>query len=234
MVLSDHPYGVTQNDWDKKIDLERLWPLYKKIAKTNAAMVFTATEPYASELITSNSKMFRYDLIWAKNKPRGFLNANRMPLRQHESILVFYQKLPTYNPQKTTGHKPTNAYTKHTSDGSNYGKTKQGISGGGQTDRFPISILYFPVVNNDDPDRINATQKPVDLFEYLIKTYTEPGEVVLDNCLGGGTSAIAAAKCGRAFMGIEKCPEMCDKAIERIDRYLDKKDKENNGNWNIL
>ena len=115
MIFCDLPYGVTANNkWDVIIPFEKLWEQYSRITKQNAAIVLTATQPFASQLVMSNLDMFRYDLVWEKNKKTGFLNAKKMPLRSHESILVFYKKLPLYNPQKTTGHKPVNSYTKHT------------------------------------------------------------------------------------------------------------------------
>ena len=217
MILCDLPYGVTtQNKWDVILPFDQLWSNYKRIAKVNAAIVLTATQPFASQLIVSNPKMFRYDLIWEKNKVRGFLNANKMPLRSHESILVFYSKLPAYNPQKTTGHKPVNSYTKHSTDGSNYGKTKTGISGGGQTDRFPTSVIKIPVVNNDSKEKFHPTQKPVVLFEYLIKTYTNSGDIVLDNCIGSGTTAVACVNTGRRFIGIDADEKYCEIAKSRL------------------
>lgn len=218
MVLCDLPYGGTHNYWDLPIPLDDLWGQYRRVTKPNAAIVLTATQPFASQLIASNTKMFRYDLIWEKNRPTGFLNSKRMPLRSHESILVFYRALPTYNPQKTKGHKPLNSYTKYRGDGTNYGKT--GISaGGGQTERLPTSILRVPVVNNDTGERIHPTQKPVELFEYLIMTYTNPGELVLDNCMGGGTTPIACLSAGRDFVGIELHQEFFDSASRRIDLW---------------
>lgn len=221
MILCDLPYGVTaRNKWDIVIPFAPLWKQYLRVAKKNAAIVLTATQPFASQLILSNPKMFRYDLIWEKNKKTGFLNANRMPLRAHEHILVFYRSLPTYHPQKTSGHKPVNSYTKHTSDGFNYGETKRGLSGGGQTDRYPTSILQFPVVNNDSKDKFHSTQKPVELFEYLIRTYTDEGMAVLDNCLGSGTTAIAAIKSKRNYIGIEMDETYYYMAKERIEKLL--------------
>jgi site-specific DNA-methyltransferase (adenine-specific) len=216
MVLADLPYGVTQNSWDQIIPFDQLWGEYRRVTKTNAAIVLTATQPFAAQLIASNYKMFRYDLVWQKNKSTGFLNANRMPLRQHELILVFYHRLPTYHPQKTTGHSPVNSFTKHTSDGSNYGKTKRGIQGGGQTDRHPTSVIEFPVVNNDAKVKLHPNQKPVELFEYLIRTFTDPGDVVLDNCIGSGTTAVACLNTGRHFIGIEEDSEFCRAANERV------------------
>lgn len=216
MILCDLPYGSTQNKWDKVIDLEKLWVQYKRIVKPNSPIVLTATQPFASHLISSNPKQFRYDLIWEKNKVSGFLNANRMPLRKHEIILVFYDKLPIYNPQKTIGHKPVNSFTKNTGDGSNYGKTKL-VKGGGQTDRHPTSIVSFPVVNNDSKDKFHPTQKPVELFEWLIKTYTNEGMIVLDNCIGSGTTAIACKNTKRNFIGIELDEEYCEIARKRLE-----------------
>lgn len=221
MVMCDLPYGTTaKNEWDKIIPFVPLWKEYKRIAKVNAAIVLTATQPFASQLITSNPKMFRYDLIWEKNKSTGFLNANRMPLRKHESILVFYRKLPVYNPQKSFGHKPVNSFTKNTSDGDNYGITKLGIKGGGQTDRHPTSIIKIPVINNDSNEKWHPTQKPVKLFEYLIKTYTNEQATVLDNCIGSGTTAIACVNLNRNFIGIDSDNEYCDLARIRLNKHI--------------
>ena len=219
MILCDLPYEGTRNQWDKMLPCDKLWESYKRIIKPNGVIALTATQPFASYLISSNLDMFRYDLIWQKNKVTGFLNANKMPLRQHESILIFYQKLPTYNPQKSQGHKPVNSFTKM-SDGSNYGKTSKGFKGGGQTDRHPTSILKFPVVNNDSQDKCHPTQKPIALFEYLIKTFTNENEIVLDNCIGSGTTAIAAIKSSRRFIGIDNNEDYCQIAKERIQSLI--------------
>ena len=221
LVLCDLPYGVTsQNKWDVIIPFAPLWEQYNRIIKDNGAMIFTATEPFASMLISSNIKDFRYDLIWVKNKSTGFLNSKKMPLRAHERILVFYKSLPTYNPQKTTGHKPANSYTKHTSDRTNYGKTKLGISGGGQTDRYPTSVIKINVHNNDSKDKYHPTQKPVELMEYLIKTYTNKGDIVLDNCCGSGSTLIAAKILERQFIGIEKEENYYNVCLERMSKLL--------------
>lgn len=217
MILCDLPYGVTaQNKWDVILPFEKMWNEYNRVIKDNGAIVLTAVKPFSAMLIMSNPKMYRYDYIWKKNKSTGFLNAKKMPLRQHEEALVFYKKLPTYNPQKTTGHKPANSYTKHTSDGSNYGSTKIGITGGGQTDRYPTSILDVKVLNNDHPDKFHPTQKPVELFEHFIKTYTNEGDVVLDNCMGSGTTAVACLKTGRNYIGFEMDKSYYDLSLERI------------------
>jgi len=217
MILCDLPYGVTaQNKWDVILPFEKMWNEYNRVIKDNGAIVLTAVKPFSAMLIMSNPKMYRYDYIWKKNKSTGFLNAKKMPLRQHEEALVFYKKLPTYNPQKTTGHKPANSYTKHTSDGSNYGSTKIGITGGGQTDRYPTSILDVKVLNNDHPDKFHPTQKPVELFEHFIKTYTNEGETVLDNCMGSGTTAVACLNTGRNYIGFEMDKSYYDLSLERI------------------
>ena len=219
MILADLPYGVTQNTWDKVIPFDRLWHEYRRVTKPNAAIVLTATQPFASQLVASNPKMFRYDLIWRKNKVTGFLNANRMPLRQHESILIFYRRLPVYHPQKTTDHSPVHSFTKHTGDGSNYGKTRRGVSGGGQTERHPVSVLDIPVVNNDSNEKIHPNQKPVELFEYLIRTFSDAGATVLDNCIGSGTTAIACLNTRRHFIGIEQDAEFYRLDTERIANH---------------
>jgi len=217
MILSDLPYSVTaKQKWDVELDLVKLWEQYERIIKDHGAMVFTAVEPFRTKLISSNFKLFRYDWIWLKNKCSGFLNSHKQPLRQHESILVYYKKQPIYNPQKTKGHKPVHKYTKHSSDGDNYGTTKLLFSGGGQTDRYPTSILKFSVVNNDSKEKYLSAQKPLALFEYLIKTYTNENDLVLDNCLGTGTSCVAAKNLNRKYIGIEINEDYCKIAEERL------------------
>lgn len=206
MVLADPPYGTTQCRWDSIIPFEPMWKQLERITKDNSAIVMTASQPFTSALVMSNPKMFKYDWVWIKNKSTGFLNAKKMPLRNKEDILVFYKHPPIYNPQKTFGHKPVNSYTKNTSDGETVGKTKIGISGGGSTERYPKSCIEIPVVNQDgtnDGGRFHPTQKPVALMEYLIKTYTNEGDTVLDFAMGSGTTGVAAKKLGRGFIGIE-------------------------------
>ena len=213
MILCDLPYGVTaRNKWDIIIEFDKLWKQYERIIKDNGAIVLTATEPFASMLIISNNKLFRYDLIWEKPLATGFLNANRMPLRNHEQVLVFYKKLPTYNPQKTKG-KP---YTmKRRGDTSNYNEVKElhwvTNSNG---DRFPKSVIKFSA----DKDKLHPTQKPVKLFEYLIKTYSDEGDLVLDNCIGSGTTAVACKNTNRNFIGIDTSEEYCKIANKRLEQ----------------
>lgn len=215
MVLTDPPYGVTRNEWDKVIDPCSMWRELLRVGKKNAVYVFTASQPYTSQLVMSNLKMFRYEWIWRKNRSSGFLNAKKMPLKQHESILVFYQGSPTYNPQKSVGHKPVNSFTKRTGDGSNYGDTCKGLSGGGQTDRYPTTILSFPVVSNAR-GRKHPNQKPEDMMRYLVSTYTNEGDRVLDFCAGSGTTGAACLGLNRKFVGIELLAEYADIAAERL------------------
>lgn len=217
LILCDLPYGITnQNKWDEIIPFDLLWYHYNRIIKDRGVIALTATFEFASKLYQTSNVPFRYEIVWRKNKSTGFLNAKKMPLRQHEFILIFYKKLPTYNPQKTTGHKPTNTYTKHTSDGTNYGKTKLGISGGGQTDRYPTSVWDIPVMNNDSDEKWHPTQKPVELFERIIKTYTNEGDIVLDNAAGACTTARACINTQRNYICFEKEKEYYEKAISSI------------------
>jgi site-specific DNA-methyltransferase (adenine-specific) len=158
--------------------------------------------------------MLRYEWIWEKTTATGHLNARKMPMKAHENILIFYKNLPVYNPQKTTGHKPVHSYVKHQDDGSNYGKTKAGISGGGSTERYPRDVLLFPT--DKQKEALHPTQKPVALCEYLIKTYTNEGMVVLDNCAGSGTTGIACKNLNRDCILIEKEKEYYDIIKDRV------------------
>lgn len=218
MVFCDMPYGTTRNKWDIIIPLEPLWEQYKRICKPNAAIVLTAQTPFDKVLGASNISWLRYEWIWEKTKPTGHLNAKKMPMKAHENVLVFYKYSPTYNPIKTTGHKPVNSYTKHSTDGSNYGQTKLGIKGGGSTDRYPRSVITIP--SDTQKSSISPTQKPVALSSYMIKTYTNPGDVVLDNCMGSGSTGISCLDLGRYFIGIEKDKEEFMKASFRVKNHL--------------
>lgn len=200
MVLADPPYGVTRNDWDQRIDFVRLWAELRRVVKPTAAVVLCAAPPFDKMLAASNLGEYRYDWVWEKGNATGHLNAKRQPLRAHEYLLVFYREPPTYNPQKTTGHKPVNAfYTRHS--GSNYGSADASTSGGGATDRYPRSVLRFS--SDKQRDSRHPTQKPIDLMRYMVRTYTKPGDTVLDFCAGSGTTGRACEAEGRAFIGIE-------------------------------
>ena len=216
MVLCDLPYGTTQNKWDTIIPFDKLWEQYERIIKQNGAIVLTSQSPFDKVLACSNLKLFRYELIWRKSRPSGHLNANRMPLKAHENILVFYKKLPVYNKQMTKG-KPN-----HVKDGSirqtkatnnNYGSFEN-VAQKATDLKNPVSVLDF---SQQDPNKIiHPTQKPVALFEYLIKTYTNEGDVVLDNCAGSGTTAIACINTNRKYILMEKEEKYFDIIIDRL------------------
>lgn len=218
MILCDLPYGTTQNKWDSIISLDKLWRQYCRIIKDNGAIVLFAQTPFDKVLGVSNLKMLKYEWIWEKTAATGHLNAKKMPMKAHENILVFYKKLPTYNPQKTMGHTPVHSYTKHQDDGSNYGKTKVGISGGGSTERYPRSVQVFK--SDKQKVALHPTQKPIDLLQYLIKTYTNEGEIVLDNCMGSGSTGVACLNTNRKFIGMELDDTYFDIAYNRINGYI--------------
>ena len=196
------------------IDLEEMWVQLNRICKPNTAKLMFAQTPFDKVLGCSNLKELKYEWIWEKTTATGHLNAKKMPMKAHENILVFYDKLPTYNPQKTMGHKPANSYTKHQDDGSNYGETKVGISGGGQTDRYPRSVQVFKT--DKQKVSLHPTQKPVALLEYLIKTYTNEGETVLDFTAGSFSTGVAALNTNRKFIGIEMEEKYFDIGVNRI------------------
>lgn len=217
MVLCDLPYGVTQCKWDAVIPFEPMWEQYKRLC--NGAIVLTASQPFTSALIMSNPKFFRQALVWCKNKVSGHLNAKRRHLTQHEDILLFSQRAVVYNYQKIQGCKPAN-YAQRAAQSECYNQAESTIYAGGNTDRYPTSLLHFPVVNNDSTNepRIHPTQKPVALMEYLIRTYSNEGAVVLDNCMGSGTTGVACVNTGRRFIGIEKDEKYFNIAKERINQ----------------
>jgi site-specific DNA-methyltransferase (adenine-specific) len=213
MILCDLPYGVTRNKWDSIISLDGLWSQYKRVIKPNGAIVLTSSQPFTSLLIMSNQQWFKYSLVWDKRQVTGFLNAKKMPLRRHEDILVFYNKTPIYNPQFTKGdayeitrnHKTSNYLVSTQKENST---KNEGI-------RYPTSIIDIPHsrFKNGHP-----TQKPVNLFEYLILTYTNSGMTVLDNCIGSGTTAEACINTKRDFIGFEIEEQYCKMANERIEK----------------
>ena len=217
LILCDLPYGTTNCKWDSIIDLDKLWIQYKRIIKPSGAIVLTAQTPFDKVLGASNLKMLRYEWIWEKTKATGHLNAKKMPMKAHENVLVFYKKLPTYNPQKTTGHKPVNSYTKSikngTADGDVYGKTGV-VSGGGNTDRHPRSVQVFK--SDTQKSKLHSTQKPLVLGKYFIETYSNEGDVVLDNACGSGTFGLAAKELKRNFIMIDNDPESFMNANSRI------------------
>ena len=218
MILCDLPYGTTQNKWDTVIPLNDLWNQYKRIIKDNGAIVLFSQPPFDKILACSNLKMFRYEWIWQKENSTGFLNAKKMPLKIHENILVFYKKLPTYNPQMRLGFKPYRCKQgRHT---TNYGDYKQGHLTESNGERYPIDIINF-----QREVSLHPTQKPVALLEYLIKTYTNESETVLDNCMGSGSTGVACVNTNRNFIGFELDENYFNIAKTRINNALEEKNK---------
>jgi site-specific DNA-methyltransferase (adenine-specific) len=218
MILCDLPYGVTANEKDKPLDLGALWSEYRRVTKPTSAIVLTAQFPFLIDLVHSNSKAFRYDLIWDKVLVSGHLNANRMPLRVHEHILVFYEKQPTYNPQFTEGsprHSEGNAAVGEVILQQNTGEYRRlPDTKRGDTRKHPRSILTFQKPHPSAA--IHRTEKPIALFEWLIRTYTNEGDLVLDNCIGSGTTAVACKNIGRRFIGIDLDPECVTLSRSRV------------------
>lgn len=218
MILCDLPYGTTKNPWDKPIDLPRLWEQYERVIKDNGAIVLTAQTPFDKTLGASNLKLLRYEWIWEKTNATGQLNANHMPMKAHENVLVFYKKRPIYNPQKTKGHPrkvSKKAHRKNSKLSTNYNKYEP--TNYDSTERFPRSVIVFPM--DKQKEALFPTQKPVALFKYLIETYTTPGDTVLDNCIGSGTTAIAAIETGRNFIGIDIEKDTVELARTRIKKH---------------
>ena len=214
MILCDLPYGVTaRNKWDEIIPFDELWEQYERIIKDRGMMCFTATQPFATKLINSNPKLFKYDLIWDKSMPTGFLNANRMPLRKHELILCFYKNTPIYNPIMRIGKKRKKG-GKLYSVSNCYGNIKQPAPLVEYDKYYPTSIIKFQ--NANQKKKTHPTEKPLKLFEYLIKTYTNKGDVVLDNCMGSGTTAVACKQTGRNYIGFEINKKYYDVAVQRV------------------
>jgi site-specific DNA-methyltransferase (adenine-specific) len=210
MVLCDLPYGTTQNKWDSVIPTPVLWEHYRRILKAAGVVVLTAAQPFASTLVNSNLSWFKYEWIWEKEAGTGFLNAKKQPLRSHESALVFYAQQPTYNPQMETG-KPYTCKKGGLTD--NYRPdSKDNIVTVNEGLRYPKTVLRF----QRDKPKLHPTQKPVALWEYLIRTYTNEGDTVLDNCCGSGTTGVACQNTGRNFIQFELSPEYCKIARSRL------------------
>lgn len=226
MVLCDLPYGTTQCKWDSQIDLKALWASYKRITKPNAAILLFAQQPFNAALIMSNPKMFKYEWAWIKNKATGFLNVKKMPMKSFENILCFYHKLPTYNPQMRTHDLAGQPFKQY---GPWYPKTQPTYEGYGKhefqkvlittNERYPINVLKFDMSGFERG--LHPTQKPVELCEYLIKTYTNEGDTVLDNCMGSGSTGVACVKTNRRFIGIEMESKYFEIAKKRIHQTSD-------------
>ena len=201
MILCDLPYGMTQNQWDSYIPLEDLWECYKRIIKPNGAIVLTSQGLFTAKLIMSQPSLYKYKWVWEKSKPTNFLNAKKQPLRKHEDVCVFYKKQPTYNPQMTPGEPYDKGVRKNQLSGS-YGDF-QPVHVCSEGERYPTDIIYFKTAESEG-EVVHPTQKPVELGRYLVRTYTNPGDVILDNTCGSGSFLVAALMEGRNFIGIEK------------------------------
>lgn len=214
MILCDLPYGTTQNKWDSVIPFNLLWCQYRRIIKDNGAICLFGQGLFTANLICSNKEMYRYDLIWEKTKAGGFLNARRMPLQAHENISVFYKKLPVYNPQMEAG-KPYIKKAVTNGDGKNYGKfDRVGEIAVNEGTRFPRSVIK---ISNDNHKSLHPTQKPVELLEWLIRTYTNENETILDNCMGSGSTGVACINTNRKFIGMELDNTYFEIAKKRIE-----------------
>lgn len=218
-IIADPPYQVLNKkcQWDKLIDIDKMWNCLLPLCNNTTPIILFAQEPYTSMLISSQPKLFKYKLYWQKTHPTGHLNAKKQPMRNIEEIVIFYKKQCTYNPQKTDGHKPCNTFIKTTKTANNtlcYGTTNKTITGGGNTDRYPTQLLIFK--SDKQISKHHPTQKPISLMEYLIKTYTNEGDIVLDFCMGSGTTGVACKNLNRNFIGIESNEQYFKIAKKRI------------------
>jgi site-specific DNA-methyltransferase (adenine-specific) len=217
MLLSDWPYGTTANKWDVRLPLDQVWPEIRRVVKPSGAILIFAQCPYDKILGCSNLGMLRYEWVWIKSQGTNFYDANIKPLKATENILCFYGKKPIYNPQLLIGDKYIKYSNSHYNKHINYFFKERVSTSNGS--RYPVNYLMFKLVSNNE--LLHPTQKPVDLCAYLIKTYTNPGDLVLDNCAGSGTTAVAAIRTGRDFVAFEKDKEIFETAKARIEKELE-------------
>lgn len=224
LILCDLPYGTTKNKWDSVLPFDKMWEQYDRIIKENGCIALFADGMFMSDLMQSNKKLWRYNLVWDKELISGFLNANRMPLRSHEEICIFYKKLPTYNPQFTEGeplHGMGTKFSQEKNKNNNYGNfdscNNPSAKRTGDTKKYPKSIVKFP--RPASCVMIHPTQKPVELLEWLIKTYTNENDLVLDNCMGSGSTGVACINTNRNFIGYELDEHYFQIAKERIENH---------------
>lgn len=229
LILCDLPYGTTRNKWDSVIPLDKLWMEYERVIKDTGVIALFAQTPFDKVLGASNLKLLKYELIWEKEQGTGFLNVKKMPLKSHENILVFYKKLGTYNPQMEKGEPYV---TKKGGLSSNYDKDSvEEVITVNDGYQYPKSVLRFA----RDKRKFHPTQKPVALLEWLIKTYTNVGGIVLDNCMGSGSTGVACVNTNRDFIGIELDTEYFNLAKTRIEEVIYESTKETNrGNCNSI
>jgi site-specific DNA-methyltransferase (adenine-specific)/modification methylase len=217
LVLCDLPYATTQNEWDSLIDLEQLWAQYARVVKPRGAIILTSQGLFTARLMMSNPKWFKYKLSWVKSKPTNFLNAKKQPLRQHEDVCVFYRKQPEYFPQMSAGEPYSKGVRKNQHTGS-YGRFHPSLVAS-DGERYPTDVVYFKTAESEGPV-YHPTQKPVALGKYLVRTYSRPGDLVLDNAFGSGSFLVAAAAENRRFIGIERNESVAlfkDSAIDYIE-----------------
>jgi site-specific DNA-methyltransferase (adenine-specific) len=217
-IITDPPYGTTACKWDSVIPFEPMWLELKRIIKPNGAIVLFSSQPFTSALIMSNPKMFKYEWVWEKTQATGHLNAYKQPLKSHEIVCIFYKNQCTYNPQKTFEHKPMNSGIRklEVQNKTNvYGKATKSLPFGGNTDRFPRTNITFS--SDKQTNYLHPTQKPIALLEYLVKTYTQENEIVLDFTMGSGTTGVACKSLNRNFIGIELDEGYYNIAKERIN-----------------
>ena len=217
MILCDLPYGMTQNKWDSYIPLDKLWEQYNRIIKTNGAIVLTSNGVFTAKLILSQPNIYKYKWVWEKSKPTNFLNAKKQPLRKHEDVCVFYKKQPVYHPQMTKGEPYDKGKRKNQQCG-NYGDFES-VHVASDGERYPTDIIYVKTAESEGPV-LHHTQKPIELGRYMVRTYTNPGDIVLDNTFGSGSFLVAALMEGRNFIGIEKNEDVALFKREEID-YID-------------
>lgn len=232
MILCDLPYGTTACKWDIVIPFDKLWERYNRIIKDNGVIVLFGSEPFSTMMRYSNLKMYRYDWIWEKHKPSNFALAKKHPLKYHENISVFYKQLPLYNPQKierisrrfeTAKKNKRIGLTKNLGELNSLKTIEHDYTKYDENKKLPSSIIKIPAVVNNSKEKVNhPTQKPVALLEYLIKTYTNENETVLDNCMGSGSTGVACINTNRNFIGIELDEKYFNIACERINNTQDK------------
>ena len=230
MILCDLPYKMTQNSWDFYIPLDKLWEQYNRIIKTNGTIVLTSQGFFTAKLIMSQPKLYRYSWVWEKSKPTNFLNAKKQPLRKHENVCIFYKKQPVYNPQMTEGEPYDKGIRKNQLSGSYGDFSPVHVKSEGK--RYPTDIIYFKTAESEG-EVVHPTQKPVELGRYFVRTYTNVGDVVLDNTCGSGSFLVSALMEGRNFIGIEKNENVTLFKKESID-YIEVSKKRLQKAWDQL
>ena len=225
-IICDPPFGTTDSSFDVRLPLEKMWAEFNRVTKQNAAIVLFSQLPFAVDLINANRKMFRYEWVWEKSLACGFFNANKMPLRAHENILVFYRRLPTYNPQFRTGKAYSRAHM-DAAGGGVYRKRKGAITVNDGSHYYPRDVVKFTSVQSlrKTEPRYHPTQKPIALMKFLVETYTNECEFILDATMGSGSTGVAAVSCGRKFIGFEKEKNFFDISCKRIAEAIAKREK---------